>query len=84
MESNELLKDQIFDILNNQLKENSPPETKNTFNRLLNEGFDDTQAKEMIGQCIAVELFEIIKHGNKYDNTRYIKNLNNLPKETFD
>jgi|LGVE01.1.fsa_nt_gb hypothetical protein len=45
MKPNELLKDQILGILNNQLKENSPPKTKNTYNRILSEGLDYTQSK---------------------------------------
>ena len=38
----------------------------------------------MIGQCLAVELFEILKYKKPYDNERYIKNLAKLPKEPFD
>jgi len=39
---------------------------------------------QMIGQCIAVELFEIMKQRKTYDESRYIKNLKLLPKEPFD
>jgi hypothetical protein len=38
----------------------------------------------MIGQCLAVELFEVFKFGKAYNNERYVKNLKALPKEPFD
>ena len=84
MEINEILREQIFEITKNQLKNNEPPETKETFDRLKAQGLSDVQIKNMIGQCIAVELFEIMKLGKPFNNQRYIKNLLGLPKEPFE
>ena len=84
METNEKLREQIFEIINNQLRANDPPETKITFDRLRKKGFDDFQTRQMIGQCLAVELFDVMKYGKPYNNERYIKNLLALPKEPFD
>jgi len=84
METNENLREQIFEIIRNQLKENDPPETKITYDRLLKKGFDDFQTRQMIGQCLAIELFDLFKFGRPYNNERYIKNLKALPKEPFD
>ncbi|WP_194767644.1 hypothetical protein [Tamlana sp. I1] len=84
METNEKLREQIFDIIKNQLKDNTPPETKETFDRLKKEGFDDFQSRQLIGQCLAVELFEVMKNGKPYNNKRYVKNLLALPKEPFE
>ncbi|AUS06604.1 hypothetical protein [Pseudotamlana carrageenivorans] len=84
METNEKLREQIFDIIKNQLKDNTPPETKETFDRLIKEGFDDFQSRQMIGQCLAVEIFEVMKYGKPYNNKRYVKNLLALPKEPFE
>ena len=84
METNEILRNAIFEIIKNQLKDNNPPETKITYDRLRNQGFDDSQTRQMIGQCISVELFQIMKTSEPYNNTRYIKNLKKLPKEPFD
>jgi len=84
MEINESLRNQIFEIINNQLKSNNPPEIKATFDRLQKQGFDEFQTRQMIGQCLAVELFDVIKHGKPYNNERYIKNLIKLPNEPFD
>jgi hypothetical protein len=84
METNEILREQIFEIINNQIRDNTPPETKVTFDRLLKQGFDDFQTRQLIGQCLAVELFDVMKFGKPYNKERYIKNLLALPKEPFD
>jgi len=84
MESNEIVREQIFDIIKNQLRDNDPPETKTTFERLRKQGYDEFQTRQMIGQCLAVELFDILKHKKPYNNERYVKNLMALPKEPFD
>jgi hypothetical protein len=84
METNDKLREQIFEIIKNQLRDNDPPETKITYDRLIKNGFDEFQTRQMIGQCLAVELFDVIKNGKPYDNERYIKNLKKLPKEPFD
>lgn len=84
MEINEKIREQIFETIKNQLKANDPPETKTTFDRLQKQGFDDFQTRQMIGQCLSVELFDVMKFGKPYNNARYIKNLLALSKEPFD
>lgn len=84
METNEILRERIFEIVDNQIKDNDPPETKMSYDRLRKLGFDDFQTRQMIGQCIAVELYKVIKFKKLYDNKRYIENLIKLPKEPFD
>ncbi len=84
METNHKLREQIFEIIKNQIRDNDPPETKVTYDRLLKQGFDDFQTRQMIGQCLAVELFHVMKYGKPYNNERYIKNLKALPKEPFE
>jgi hypothetical protein len=84
MKPNEKIREGIIATINNQIKNNDPPETKITYDRLRKEGFDYFQSRQMIGQCLAIELFEIIKFRKPYDKNRYIKNLNLLPKEPFE
>ena len=84
MEINVKLREQIIEIINNQLRDNEPPETKIIYDSLQKQGYDDFQTRQMIGQCLAVELFDVIKFGKPYNNERYIKNLIALPKEPFD
>jgi hypothetical protein len=84
MKPNELLREQIFEILKNQIKDNDPPETKITYTRLKKLGYNDFETKQLIGQCVAVELFQVLKFKEPFDEERYVKNLKNLPKEPFD
>lgn len=39
MKPNEILHAQIMDFINNQIKSNDPPETKQTLERLIKEGY---------------------------------------------
>jgi len=48
---------------------------------LRDQGYSEFEAKEIIGQAVAVELFYIMKKNVPFNETRYIKNLTNLPKE---
>ena len=84
MKSNKIAREQIFEIISNQMKANDPPETKLTFERLKALGYSDMDAKKLIGQCIAVETFHILKHKEPFDLSRYTSNLNKLPEEPFD
>ncbi len=84
MEVNEMLREQIFEIIKNQLEANDPPETKATLNRLKKEGFDDFRARQLIGQCVSIEIFDVIKNGKPFNEKRYVKNLKALPKEPFE
>jgi hypothetical protein len=81
MDINELLRDQIFGIIENQIEANDPPETKDTLARLKKEGYDEFTAMQLIGQCVTLELMDVMQNGNEFDEERYIQNLNNLPKE---
>lgn len=84
MKQNEIMREQIFEIIRNQIKANNPPETKITFDRLKKLGYSDFVTNQLIGQCIAGELFRIMKFQEPFNESRYISNLKKLPKEPFD
>lgn len=84
MKSNERVRKQIFEVIKNQIEGNDPPETKITYDRLRNEGYNDFQTKQLIGQCVAVELFQMLKFKEPFNHKRYLENLKHLPKEPFD
>jgi len=84
MKPNPKAREIIFDIIDNRIRNNDPPETALTFKRLKNEGFDDFTAKQLIGQCVAVEIFDVMKNKRPFDEKRFIKNLKKLPEEPFE
>ena len=75
------LKGTILEAVNNQLKSGDPPETRQTLNRLIAEGISEKDAKIYIGQAIAIEIFNVMKHGETFNLGRYRKNLSRLPEE---
>ena len=84
MESNEIVRNQIFEIIKNQIKLNTPPETKQTFDRLKGIGYSDLDAKKLIAQCVAVEIYNLMKYKKPFNESRYISNLKKLPEEPIE
>ncbi len=84
MKVNEKLRDAIFQVIDNQIEANDPAETLITFNRLTNEGYSEFQAKQLIGQAVALELFDVMKNKKPFDEARYVTTFRNLPKEPVD
>ena len=84
MKSNEIVRNQILEVVKNQIKDNDPPETKQTYNRLIKLGYNDLDTMQLIGQCVAIEIFQLLKNKKPFDKDRFVKNLNKLPKEPFE
>ena len=75
------IRESFLEAVDNQIKTNKPPETAETYKRLMNEGYSKSDAKKLIAQCIAAEFFVMVKYGKPHDEQRYIRNLKNLPEE---
>ena len=84
MKINENLRNAIFEGIDNQINVNDPAETAITLKRLMSQGYSEFEAKQLIGQALAVELFDVMKKKIPFNEARYIKNLKNLPKEPGD
>ena len=81
MKVNENLRNAIFEVIANQVEANEPPETALTLKRLMDEGFSEFQAKQLVGQAVVVEVIDAVKNKKPYNEARYLKNLRNLPGE---
>ena len=68
--SGERVKATILEIVDNQLKDNTPPETNETYQRLLNQGFSPDEARELIGAVVSSEIFEVVKKQQPYNQKR--------------
>jgi len=73
----------IVEIIENQLRDNNPPETAATLQRLLRNGTSRVHAMQMIATVMSVELFNIMKSQAPYDEQRYVNNLRRLPELPF-
>jgi hypothetical protein len=81
MKVNEHLRNAIFEVIDNQINADNPPETALTLERLKSEGYSDFQAKQLIGQAVIIEVIDALKNKKPYNEERYLRNLMNLPKE---
>ena len=79
MKKNKILNTAIMEVVDNQINGNDPPETKQTFNRLISEGYTEKEAKKLIGSVVAVEIFEVLKQGRPYNQKKFVTSLNTLP-----
>ena len=80
MKTNPHLKAAILQVVNNQIKANDPPETKQTLDRLLSEGYSEKEAKRLIGCVVSSEIFDVLKNQEEFDRERFVGALNRLPK----
>ena len=74
------LQQAITEVIQTQIRDGSPPETKDTLKRLMHEGFSEHQALQLIGHVVAREIFDVIQQGKPYNEQEYIKRLKDLPK----
>jgi hypothetical protein len=80
MEGNPYLKSAILEVVDNQLEANDPPETRQTFDRLISEGHSEEDAKKLIGCVVTSEIFDVLKKQEPFNPERFAKALNELPK----
>ena len=73
------LRRQILEVVENQLRDNEPPETRATLTRLMAEGHSNYDAKKLIGCVVVAEMFEVLRHHQTYDQDRYVAALAALP-----
>jgi len=79
MERNSNLKASILEVVDNQLKSNDPPETQQTFDRLMRAGYSEKMSKELIGAVVSSEIFEVLAKQEPFDLNRFVIALNKLP-----
>jgi hypothetical protein len=74
----------LLEVVENQLREGTPPETRSTLERLLGEGFSREQALELIACVVSSEIFDVLKSGQPYQEARYLAGLRALPRLPWD
>jgi hypothetical protein len=73
----------LLEVVDNQLRDLDPPETKQTFDRLLAEGHSPHEAKRLIAYVLASEINAMMAEKQPYDEARYIAGLQRLPDLPF-
>jgi len=68
---NPYLKRAFLDVVRNQLRDDDPPETRQTLNRLLAAGYSRQEAIERIGAAVVEMIWEVWHEHKEFDNERY-------------
>jgi hypothetical protein len=76
---NPYLHQTILEIVDKQIEELTPPETSNTLNRLIDEGFSQEEAKRLIGCIVSSEIFRVLKDKKPFNLERFVEGLKGLP-----
>jgi len=84
MEENPNLKAAILEVVDNQLQANDPPETRQTYDRLISEGYAEKEAKKLIGAVVSAEIFDVLSKQEPFNPERFVKALRNLPNLPMD
>ena len=69
--ANPHLKAPILEVVENQLRENNPPETRQTLERLLAAGYSRKQAVEMIGSVVVEEISAVLHDQQPFDRAHF-------------
>ena len=77
-EYNAELKSIIIEAVENQIKDNNPPITNITYNRLLSEGYTDKQAKEKIAAVLASYIYDVTKYDSIFDKEKHTEDLSKI------
>ncbi len=72
------LKALILEVVDNQMQDNNPPVTNETFRRLVNKGYSEEEAKEKIAAVVVEHIYDIMKGDNSFDEKKYTKDLKSL------
>ena len=78
-ESRTQVRDAFLEAADNQIREGNPPETKQTLERLIAEGYSNEEARKLIAVVIGVEISNMLRQQKPFNNTRFVAALNQLP-----
>lgn len=67
----------ILEVVDNQLRDNEPPETRQTYNRLLKLDYSPEEARRLIGAIVVVDM---VRANKPFDHARFVKALKRLPR----
>ena len=78
--SSRVLNKVIMEVVENQLRDGTPPETKQTLDRLLSDGIEEPEAKRLIACVVVTEIYDVLESKQPYNRERFVQALHRLPK----
>lgn len=69
----------ILHVVEKQLETSTPPQTRETLQRLVELGFGEEDAKHLIGSAIAAEMRSVVSEGRPFKEESFVSLLKRLP-----
>ena len=69
----------VLKEIKNQIENNDPPETRQTYDRLMKEIKNHDEVMEYLGVVMRSEILEILISKKPFNRKRYVERLNRLP-----
>ena len=69
--SDKTVRDAVLDTVLNQIDTNDPPEARATYDRLIDAGASNSQALQLMGAALRVEMTRMLSDSTPFDNARY-------------
>jgi hypothetical protein len=69
----------ILDVVERQLETNTPPQTRETLQRLAGLGFGGEDSKHLIGSALAAEMRSVVSEGRPFKEESFLALLKRLP-----
>lgn len=70
----------ILHVVEKQLETNTPPQTRETLQRLVELGFGEEDAIHLIGSAIAAEMRSVVSEGRPFKEESFVSLLKSLPR----
>ncbi len=77
--ANPALREAILAVVEQQLRDDNPPEPRRTYERLVAQGYAPHDARRLIGNVVAQEIVAVMQRGEVYHEQQYILALRGLP-----
>nr|CRH06041.1 conserved protein of unknown function [Candidatus Magnetococcus massalia] len=74
------IREGMIEAITTQIETNNPAISRATFERLQQNGFDSNEAKRLMANVLAHEMFMINTHNQDYDPNRYAALMEQLPR----
>jgi hypothetical protein len=71
MGNDKTVRDAMLDTVLNQINSNDPPEARDTYDRLIDEGASNSQALQLMSAALGAEMKRMLDEATPFDAKRY-------------
>ena len=79
MDNPNLMRESLFETLESQMRDGTPPEAKISYDRLISLGFDSEEVMRRMACVLMAEIHDMMKTKRNFDTDGYTANLRALP-----